>query len=55
MAGSVVGGGIAYIMQRSAINKEDHRRSAEQREAQQALGQSLLIKTIRIQSNIAAI
>ena len=50
-----MGGGIAYIMQRSAINKEDHRRSAEQREAQQALGQSLLIKTIRIQSNIAAI
>ncbi|WP_201838861.1 hypothetical protein, partial [Microvirga zambiensis] len=52
---SVVGGGIAYLMQRSATGKEDRRRSAERKEAQQALGQSLLIKTIRIQSNIGAI
>jgi hypothetical protein len=55
IAGSIVGGGIAYVMQKSAAREENRRRASDRKEAQQALGHSLLIKTTRIQNNILLI
>lgn len=52
VVGTLVGGGITYGMQRSAANEESRRLEQDRLEARQALGRSLLIKTLRIHSNL---
>jgi hypothetical protein len=52
VVGSVVGGGIAYWVQKSASDEENRRREEERAETRRALGQSLLIKMLRIHSNL---
>lgn len=52
IAGAVVGGIIAYIVQWQALREGRRQRAAESKQAQQALGHSLLFKMIRVLSGI---
>lgn len=55
IAGAVVGGFIAYIVQMKALREARKQREEDNRRVQQALGNSLLFKMLRIYSDFYAI
>lgn len=55
IAGAVVGGGIAYVIQLTALREGRRQREQDHKQRQQALGNSLLFKVIRIHSNFHGI